>query len=220
MDMRFRFRFPALLLVVLVSVVLTGCRTYGARDSVRFSYEQILETNRVFAGELQRAERDEATLMQRAATDQALWGLDQEYSALVDRHRRLLAEHRSFAQRLEGSRSHRDVSRTLQAIVVDQQMMRDAYDRFFRQRIEVPAIPEVPLAMGYFEESRYTVVPPFYERLRRAVEPSSVAMLTQAPDFLQAPEPETEQVAPAPEAAPEAETEQDVADPSPAEPAS
>jgi hypothetical protein len=176
------FRSHALLVVCLGLVVLTGCRSYGTTDSRRAHLAQIQEANRIFEGDLQRMRQEEQRFRQAAATDPWLRGPDQELSRLVEKHQHLLEQHRVIERRNNDRLgSHRDLSRALQAIVGEHEMMRDAYDRLFRQHELAPLIAEIPLSVRHFEEGRYFIAPPMYERLRRQMQPATVDLLVQGP---------------------------------------
>lgn len=170
-------RFPLLGMLVLLSVLFTSCRTYGGYGSEEGTYAQIQETFARFEEELAGA-RNELPALERAAQGQpALQVYVRQFERQVERHAALVDRHRGVIAGLEVktgpigrlSTSYRSLNRSLGSLAVDQREVRSGYEEIaFNVR-------EAVLGASFTREtpedmSRYQAVPPYYERVRYALE--------------------------------------------------
>ena len=158
-------RFFRLLSLFLLIAVVTGCRTYGGYGTEEELQEQIGEAVDEFEQNLARSEADLAVLQRAAGEQSDLSPLVERFQSNLEKHRELLASHRSIAQDLKGSSSYRNLHRGYGTITTEQRMMRDTYNRTVRHiRAEVTGEPVEAEPLP--NESFYYVEPVYYSRLK------------------------------------------------------
>lgn len=162
-----------LVLATLLFISLSGCRTYGGYGTEEASFDEIQEINERFASELGKAKGELPMLQQAAVQNRELGVYAERYEALLARHEALIAHHEELTGSLEVrtgalgrlSTSYRDLSRALGSITVEQLALKNDYHQLANDlamhgsdKIAAPG----PM-------SRYQAVPPYYERLRVAM---------------------------------------------------
>ena len=152
---------PATLLSCLVlSLVLlgSGCRTYGARGGTEAAYHQIEQAVEQFTLELERAQSAYEALRQQTGDSEVADTLAKRYASLLEQHKVMLLEQRMQLEELRGSDDYRAVSRTLSAVMSEQDIMMDQYQNLLAtvQRVADPALDQASPGSHYF------VTPPFY----------------------------------------------------------
>lgn len=156
------FRLATLLLLV---VLVTGCRTYGDYGTEAELRNQISDAVDEFEKDLARSEADLAVLQRAAEGQSALNPMVDRFMSDIDAHRELLASHRTIAQNLEGSSSYRDLHRGYGTVTTEQRMMRNTYNRTVRNIRSVVTgqpVDATPLP----NKSFYFVEPVGYARLQ------------------------------------------------------
>lgn len=154
----------SLSVLLLAVVVLTGCRSYGEHGSQEVMYDQMQLAVDQFESDLNRARADLDLLLDAAEEEEALQAFVEAYRRALERHENHLEEHQRAIERYDGSSSHRDLRRNYGAIITEQRMVRNRYDRLHEQiqftRLVVEE-EDAPLAL---DRSRYALVPSFYDR--------------------------------------------------------
>ncbi|PEN13902.1 hypothetical protein CRI94_07550 [Longibacter salinarum] len=149
------FRLVPVLLLILV---VTGCRTYGDYGTEAELQEQIAKITSDFADNLARTEAD-LQVLERAAADRGdLAPLVERFKSNLESHRELLAHHRDIAERLSDSGNYRALHRNYGAITTEQRMMRQGYNQTIRRIQTVVSgdasfeLKPLPLRSFYFVE--------------------------------------------------------------------
>ena len=166
------------LVLLLVFVLLSGCRTYGGYDTEQTSYDRIGTINALFAQELEKAKGELQFIQQAAGTDAELGAAVAQYEALLAQHEEMVAAHDELASTLvvktgllgKLSTSYRDLNRGLGYIAADQLTMRNQYGAFAASLLD-----DSQKAMVEPEQGRYHVAPPYYEQIRFAIASMSVS---------------------------------------------
>ena len=158
-------RLPAFTSLLAAFLLLAGCRTYGGYDTEAQTYDEIVEAVRVFAAELDRARAEYDVLSGAAERSPLLLPYATRYAALLQAHEVVLEEHRAMAAELEGEDDYRTLNRALGAIVVTQETTRRHYLQLFERALEETSPPYL-VTKEYNFQSRYVLVPPYYDRLR------------------------------------------------------
>lgn len=167
-----------LVLATVLFVALSGCRTYGGYGSEEASFNEIQEINERFASDLGKAKNELSTLQQAAAQNRELSAYVDRYEALLARHEALVAQHQELTGSLEVrtgalgrlSTSYRDLSRALGSITVEQLGMKKHYQQLANDL----AMHGSGDASALGPMSRYQAIPPYYERLRVAMNQHSL----------------------------------------------
>lgn len=150
----------ALVGLLALMVVLTGCRTYGGYDSEARTYAQMQQANSQFANDLTRAE-GELDALQNAASDNAdLQPLAERYADLVEQHEQTLASHEEVVETLSADTDYRTLNRRYGALITEQRIVNNHY-RMATERVyatvtggDVPT-RVVPEAISYTEPYEY-----------------------------------------------------------------
>lgn len=124
--------------------------------------EQIAFANDRFEEDLDRARNMLlATRQDSAGVPVSRTGLLDEYEKLLEAHEEVLANHRRLSTNLTGSNNHRQVKRTLGAVLAEQRDIRYRYTELLRN---TGAIPDsaVGTEINELSEARYVVEPPYY----------------------------------------------------------
>lgn len=159
---------PALLLFAAAAlVVLSGCRTYGHYGSEEALRTALTEATEAFAVELTQRRADADALAQLAARQPALAPYAEQYQNAVLAHDAVLGEARAHAEQLQGSGSHRGLKRAYGALVMSQASIHRQYQSIL-EAIAADADTASATQPYYDPQSRYFIVPPFYERLAGA----------------------------------------------------
>lgn len=156
-------------------LVLTGCRTYGGYGTEDELVNQVAEVVSQFEGDLERAQSEQLRISREAAGRAVLESLAADHAEAVAMHAELLDQQRAYAEALvsEGG-SYRVLNRALGALYQEQELVYDRYERLFEEALVVVAgfqTNEPPFS------SRWYVVPPQYDRIRRDMEDQSLIPL-------------------------------------------
>ena len=166
------------LVLLLVFVVLTGCRTYGGYDTEQASYDRIETINALFAQDLEKAKGELQFIQQAAGNDAELQAAVAQYEALLAQHEAMVAAHDELASTLvvntgflgKLTTSYRDLNRGLGYIATDQLTMRNQYKAFATSLLD-----DSQKAMLQTVQARYQIAPPYYESIRYAIAEKSVS---------------------------------------------
>lgn len=140
----------------------SGCRTYGARGDVEAAYNQIEQAVEQFALELERAQSGYGAFRKKASGNEVLGALAERYAALLKQHKVLLREQRMQLEELRDSDDYRAVSRTLGAVISEQNVMMDHYQALLASAQDTTDAAADQVSQG----SRYFITPPFYGSFR------------------------------------------------------
>lgn len=124
-----RHSVPLFFLVTLL--VLSGCRTYGGYDTQAKNYEAMQNAVQSFEDDLNRAQADLQTL-EEAATSDTLEALARQFQDHVHEHEELLQTQQERVRRLSADASYRALQRAYGAMVTEQKMMEQKYQRVIR----------------------------------------------------------------------------------------
>lgn len=176
--------------ILVLVLLVTGCRTYGAYDAREKTLEEIQQAAERFAEDFERARAERDALQRAAASNSALTPFIERFDAILERQETLVAEQQTLAAEADagtnplfawvGPDSYRHLHRAYGAMVTDQRIIRDRY----RMVLDDLALAQGTMAApGRIEElGRYQVAPQFYQRLINTSERRTVAMvLSPAP---------------------------------------
>lgn len=149
------------LLLALVGLLASGCRTYGGYDTKPKTYQAMQRSVEAFADELDRAEADFRTLADAADAAEAsdtLQALAEDYRALLDEHEALLETQRNRVDRLSASSAYRSLQRGYGATVKEKEIMKTKYRRLVRS-VHATVRGEQAGPTAPKTERRYTIRP-------------------------------------------------------------
>lgn len=150
--------------VLLLLTTVGGCRSYGGYGTKEANMEAILQANAEFEQDLEAAQQIEAELETAAARDPRLSGQVEEFQSVLLAHETILADHKELAASLSPDQdTYRTIARAFGAILSEQELIRNRYEELLLR--PEPANPRVLDLWDQLPDSRYVVVPPFYERL-------------------------------------------------------
>ena len=178
MNMSLLSPFRTLPVVLLLVVVAAGCRTYGSYNAEALILEEIVQANRMFAEDLERARGDLAVLEGLEAANVSLEPLVAAYAAVILQQETLLALHQAMAEEAaENDDDYRLLHRTYGAIITDQQLIRDRYSHVL-EALQNTLAPEafqatIPLL------SSYQIKPAFYQRIEHGLNQPSLRELAE-----------------------------------------
>ena len=123
------------LLPLAVLLVLTGCRTYGdsGYEAGPKMYQQMQQAVRQSENDLNRAKANLQALQQAVDTNTALQPMLERFRENVQRHKRIVADHRRMVDNLSASSDYRTLHRSYGAIATDERVIRKVYDRTVRR---------------------------------------------------------------------------------------
>lgn len=156
--MRLPFRF---LTVVLVgTLMLTGCRTYGDEgyDSQPKNYAAFQQGVQQLEQDLGRAQSDLRQLESAAESIDTLESLATRYRSLVSSHEAALEDYSERAEHLSGETAHRTLHRVYGALVTDRRLLQRQYERTTRKvwaTVRDTTVPRVPRRL----RSSYSITP-------------------------------------------------------------
>jgi hypothetical protein len=165
------------LLLLVVSATLPACRTYGGYGSEEATHATIAQVIGTFEEELAGA-RNELPLLQRAAGDRPdLQPFVAQFERAIEHHTMLLDEHRALYADLKVktgpigrlTTSYRDLNGVLGAILSEQREVQIAYEQLAMD-VRAAVFGSAFQAEAPAEIGRYQAAPPYYERLRYAME--------------------------------------------------
>ncbi|MEZ4700342.1 MAG: hypothetical protein R2834_08435 [Rhodothermales bacterium] len=169
-------RLPAFGALV-VMLLLSSCRTYGGDGTEQGTYDEISKMAASFEDDLASA-RNELPVLQRAAQgNPGLQVFVHQFEAQLERHAALVAHQEEVIAGLKVktgplgrlTTSYRDLNRTLGAMISEQREMQIGYEDLamdVRKAVMGDAFQaEMPEEIG-----RYQIAPPYYEKLRYALE--------------------------------------------------
>ncbi len=183
-----RFSRVSRVLLVLSVVLLASCRTYGGYGSEDATHEQITETNAAFGTALSSARAELPTLQRAAQGRPELTPYVGRYEALLLQHEEMAEAHMALQASLKVktgalgrlTSSYRDLSRALGAIVSEQREIELAYEDIALD-VRRAALGDAFVAEEPREKGRYQIVPPYYERLRYALERARIELDASVP---------------------------------------
>lgn len=148
--------------IVVIGVLIAGCRSYGGYGTEEATYQQILEAHQVFEEELSRKQADLRGLEQAAAGAEGLGTVAGQYAQLVRGHEAILAEHTDMIAELSEDSEYRKLHRVFGAIVSQQNTIRSQY-RGLIASISQMQSPQVDSTMQV--QRPYSLIPPYYRRV-------------------------------------------------------
>ena len=149
-------------LALSLLLVGSGCRTYGARGDVEAAYNQIEQAVEQFTLELERAQSSYEALRQQEDGSEVVDTLPARYASLLKQHKVILLEQRMQLEELRDSDDYRAVSRTLGAVISEQDIMMDHYQALLAS---VGDATDEAVDQAH-QESPYFITPPFYGSFR------------------------------------------------------
>ncbi|MEM8485288.1 MAG: hypothetical protein AAF564_07045 [Bacteroidota bacterium] len=167
------------LIVVVLFLMLAGCRTYGDYGAEQASFDRVATINTQFAQTLDKAKAELETLQRAAASDSDLNTAVSQYEMLLARHADMVTAHGDLAATLEVktgmlgklSTSYRNLNRALGYITAEQLSMHKQYNQFASSLLPSAGM----VAMVDAEQGRYQIAPPFYEQIRFALAQKSIS---------------------------------------------
>jgi len=119
--------------VVMLAVLLVGCRTYGGHGTEEQTYEEMQQSVQRLEDELGPAQSDLRQLTAAADRDTALAPLVERYRDLVQTHESMIEAQQERIRALSSTSAYRTLSRTYGAFITDHQLLRRQYARTIRQ---------------------------------------------------------------------------------------
>lgn len=175
--------FPRFFVVAsLLVFVLSGCRTYGGYNSEMAIFNQIEESNKVFANDLEKARGELQKLEQASQSDSEISSLIPQYEMLLEKHSHMVEQHAKLASELDVQTgligqltpSYRNLNRALGYIAVEQAAMKSHYYRIAAE-IGGSSYAEGGIWKSNISRSRYQAIPPFYQAINNALEQKSIS---------------------------------------------
>jgi hypothetical protein len=170
-----------LVFTIGLGMLVGGCRTYGGYDTEPNTLEQIQESVDALADAYDRAQANLELLQEVASGNPAYEDAVARYVEAVEAHEATLSYARDLAEEAaEDEDDYRVLSRTYGALVTEQYLVRDRYDRIvngLQNVLESPdALPGGEVLVQQWVRtvplnSRYQVRPPYYERVDYAQRP-------------------------------------------------
>ncbi len=172
-----RTHSPMVGALLLSMLLLASCRTYGGHGTEQATHDEIVQVVSTFEEELAGARNELPALKQAAQGNAALAPLVSQFEAMVESHAAMVEDHKERLAHLDVktgaigrlTRSYRDLNQALGAVVSEQQELKIGYEAL---AMDVRGIVfggafqvETPAEIG-----RYQIVPPYYEKLRYALE--------------------------------------------------
>jgi hypothetical protein len=174
---------PMVAALFLSMFMLASCRTYGGHGTEQATYDKLIQVVTTFEEELASARNELPALEQAARSNAALQPYVSQFEAMVVSHAGMVEDHKERLAQLEVrtgpigrlTRSYRNLNQALGAIVSEQRELKISYEALamdvrravFGETFQV----EVPAEIG-----RYQIVPPYYEKLRYALERARLDM--------------------------------------------
>jgi hypothetical protein len=165
-----------------VALLLAGCRTYGGYDSEDKLHAHIERANQLFADELTRRRADLDFLTRLSTENPVLGPFTEQFRAAVLVHDAALGEAQGLAAALEDEDDHRPLKRAYGGIIAQQEAIRRQYRGVLQQLAQPPDTALVHVRY-YAPESRYMIVPPYYERVHSAGDDLSLASAVRGASF-------------------------------------
>ncbi len=172
----------SMLVGLLLVTVLTGCRTYGGYDSEELTNAQIQAAVDQLTQDLTQAEADHRLLQTAAQSNPVLQSLAADYDVLLEAHRQAVAAAGEGLEMLSDdsyplfrramNSYYRDLNRKLGSIV---QYQAQVDEQYLALRLEVQRAVQGEAAEDVAEKGRYRFAPPYYERIRLAIETPTMA---------------------------------------------
>lgn len=163
--------------LVFSMLMLASCRTYGGHGTEQATYDELMQVVASFETELTGARNELPALQQAAQSNASVRPFLAQFEAMIALHAELVEDHKERLAHLEVktgpigrlTRSYRDLNQALGALVSEQQEVKIGYEALaldvrgvvFGDAFQV----ETPAEIG-----RYQIVPPYYEKLRYALE--------------------------------------------------
>ena len=158
---------PVLCVLLLVGL-LTGCRTYGGYGSEEAAIEEMAQAVDNYEDMLVRAEAVLAGLREAEGENVEMGLLAERFAAVVTGHAVLLEEQKEYVAVLAGSGDYRKISRVLGAVISEQKMTARQYTEVLERGLTAPDTTAQLVRASIDPLGRYYVIPPYYERVRRA----------------------------------------------------
>ena len=161
--------------LLLVVVVLGGCRTYGRYGNVKETKEQMRIAVDNFEHELQLAQGNLRQLESKRENLAGITSFVDAYEHLVARHALLVQEQKDDVERMATSDDYRPLARMYGAIISEQQVIAKQYESLLEGPRET-ADTALTVPGHSVPRGRYMYFPPFYQRMQRRL-PASAASL-------------------------------------------
>ena len=152
--------------MLVVALLVSGCRTYGAYDNEEKTLGEIHRTTTLFEAEYEKARGNLNTLEAAAASSSQLAPFAESYAAVVEVQETVIEEHRAMVEEAEeNDGDYRVLHRTYGAIISDHQIIRDRYATLLADMQHA-----MDSTAGYMvaEAGRFQVAPQFYDRIAHA----------------------------------------------------
>ncbi|MEX0746628.1 MAG: hypothetical protein WD275_01425 [Rhodothermales bacterium] len=149
--------------LMLASLAVTGCRTYGGYGTERATYQQMERAAGFFDEELGRARADLHAARAAAGANPHAAELASKFEAIVEEHARIVEEQKELLAGLSEESGYRELSRASGAIDTQQQAIRDQYERLLQSGYLALA----GTTTGNLDRP-YSSIPPFYNRIASA----------------------------------------------------
>lgn len=165
---------PVLMLFVVL-LLATGCRTYGGYGAEDLTYTQMEQAHQVFEEELARARANLNVLESASAESPYLSVLAAQYAQLVRGHEAILESHADVLDRVSPGDDYRELHRAFGAVIAEQATVRRQYDDLLNDFHRAFSPPDTTDRV----ERPYALIPPFYERIRARRDLSVSEVLAQ-----------------------------------------
>ena len=172
-----RTHSPMVGALIVATFMLASCRTYGGHGTEQATYDEVAQVVATFEAELASARNELPALQQAAGSNAAIQPFIGQFEAMMATHAAMVDDHKERLAHLDVrtgpmghlSRSYRDLNQALGALVSERQEVKIGYEAIaidvrsamFGQAFQI----ETPAEIG-----RYQIVPPYYEKLRYALE--------------------------------------------------
>ena len=166
-----RLKNVSALLALLI--VFSGCRMYGGHGSEEATYAQIQEALARYEARADRLQGDYDALSRAAAMRPMLVQEVEVLAALQTAQQSTLAHHRETAASVNAGSSYRSLKRALGAMITQQQIIEDQYDRIAARILDRSDLDSQP-------EALYSTVPAKLARIEGDLQQISIRDALQA----------------------------------------
>lgn len=150
-------------LCLLTALLLfTGCRTYGGHGSEEATYAQILEALDRYEAFAERMQADAQELANASDQNPLAASYSLRFADIVVAQEATLDKIRHLAAGVSSGSSYRALNRTLGAVISEQEVIDDRYDRLVADIINDPELDRQAPYM-------YTIVPAVLARLEASL---------------------------------------------------
>lgn len=153
-------RIPHLVVVILATILLGGCRLYGGYGTVEATRDAIEAETAGASEELDEAARTLRSLRSAAEGDARVAPIVAEFTVVYDLHVQLVAEYEADLEESISTDSYRALSRRLGAMLTEQRQIRHAYEALGEAAavlVDADRVPDISVP-----ERMYGVYPAVY----------------------------------------------------------